>query len=165
MQGVNLNDLKCLIYFTYVSVSGPMCAEEISALKFVELCLGVVVSEISSYFTHTHIIQGVPLPTKPRNSLIILKPMKILQRNLNRSTVTGVAVNQLDDEELSIGYVQQDGATCHTSHSSMAEIQSFFGDRVISKELWPHPWTDLTPPHYFLWGYLKGRVYQTNHET
>jgi len=35
-------------------------------------------------------------------------------------------VNQLDDEELSIGYFQQDRATSHTSHASMAEIQSFF---------------------------------------
>jgi len=31
-------------------------------------------------------IQSVPLPTKPGISLIILKPMKILQRDLNRST-------------------------------------------------------------------------------
>jgi hypothetical protein len=31
-------------------------------------------------------IQGVPLPTKPGISLIILTPMEILQRNLNRST-------------------------------------------------------------------------------
>ena len=38
-------------------------------------------------------------------------------------------VNQLDDEELSTGYFQQDAATSHTSHVSMAEIQSFFGDR------------------------------------
>ena len=35
-------------------------------------------------------------------------------------------VNQLDDEELSIGYFQQDGATSHSSHASMVEIQSFF---------------------------------------
>jgi len=55
-------------------------------------------------------------------------------------------------------------ATSHTSHASMAEIQSFSGDRVISKGLWTHRSPDLTPPHYFLWGYLKGRVYQTNHE-
>jgi len=32
------------------------------------------------------IIQGVPLPTKSGISLIILKPMKILQRDLNRTT-------------------------------------------------------------------------------
>ena len=69
-------------------------------------------------------------------------------------------VNQLDDEELSIGYFQQDGATSHTSHASMAEIKSFFGDRVISKGLWPPRSPDLKPPDYFLWGYLKGRVYQ-----
>ena len=31
-------------------------------------------------------IQGVPLATEPGISLIILKPMKILQQNLNRST-------------------------------------------------------------------------------
>jgi hypothetical protein len=32
------------------------------------------------------ILQGVPLPTKPGISLIILTPMMIMQRNLNRST-------------------------------------------------------------------------------
>ena len=69
-------------------------------------------------------------------------------------------VNQLDNEEPSVGYFQQDGATSHTSHTSMAEIQSFFADRVISKELWPPCSPDLMLPDYFLWRYLKGRVYQ-----
>ena len=31
-------------------------------------------------------------------------------------------VYQLDDEEISIGYFQQVGATSHTSHAIMAEI-------------------------------------------
>jgi len=31
-----------------------MSAQEFSASRFVELCLGVVVSETSSYFKHTH---------------------------------------------------------------------------------------------------------------
>jgi hypothetical protein len=31
-----------------------MSAQELSASRFVDLCLGVVVSEISSYLTHTH---------------------------------------------------------------------------------------------------------------
>jgi len=69
-------------------------------------------------------------------------------------------VNQLNDEELSVGYFQQGGATSHTSQASMAKIQSFFGDRVISKGVWPPRSPDLTPPDYFLWKYLKGRVYQ-----
>jgi hypothetical protein len=47
----------------------------------------------------------------------------------------------------------------------MAEIQSFFGDRVISKGLWPPSSPDLTPPDYFLWGYLKRRVYQNKPRT
>jgi len=47
----------------------------------------------------------------------------------------------------------------------MAEIQSFFGDRVISKGLWPPRSPDLTAPDYFLWGYLKGRVYQNKPRT
>ena len=55
--------------------------------------------------------------------------------------------------------------TLHTSHASMAEIRSFFGDRVISKGLWPPRSPDLTPPDYFLWGYLKRRFYQNKPRT
>jgi len=65
----------------------------------------------------------------------------------------------------SIGYFQQDGATFHTSHASMAKIQSFFGDCIISKGLWRPRSPNLTPPDYFLWGYLKGRVYQNKPRT
>ena len=35
-------------------------------------------------------------------------------------------VNQLKDDELTTGYYQQDGATCHTSNASMREIERFF---------------------------------------
>jgi len=65
----------------------------------------------------------------------------------------------------STGYFQQDGTTSHTSHASMAEIKSFFGDRIISKGLWPLRSPYRTPPDYFLWGYLKGRVYQNKSRT
>jgi len=74
-------------------------------------------------------------------------------------------VNQLADKELSSGYFQQDGATSHTSHASMAEIQSFLGDRVISKGIWPSRSSDLAPPDCFLRGYLKGRVYRNKPRT
>jgi hypothetical protein len=53
MQDVNLKVLSFSIYFTCVSVSGLMYAQEIPASGFVDLCLGMVVSETSSYFTHT----------------------------------------------------------------------------------------------------------------
>jgi len=47
-------------------------------------------------------------------------------------------VNQLDEEELSIGYFQQDGATSHTSHASMAEIQSFSATASFRKDFGHH---------------------------
>jgi len=47
----------------------------------------------------------------------------------------------------------------------MAKIQSFFGGSFISKGLWTPRSPDLTPPDYFLWGYLKGRVYQNKSRT
>jgi hypothetical protein len=74
-------------------------------------------------------------------------------------------IEQLDDIELNQGYFQQDGATCHTSNASMALIQSFFDDRIISKNLWPPRSPDLTSPDFFLWGYLKERVYATRPRT
>jgi len=89
-------------------------------------------------------MQCVPLATE----------LGISNSNTNEDIATkfeifNTFVNQLDDEELSIGYFQQDGATSHISYVSMAEIQSFFGDRVISKGHWPPRSPDLTPPDYF----------------
>ena len=40
-------------------------------------------------------------------------------------------VNQLSGDELTTGYYQQDGATCHTSNVRMREIESFLKDRII----------------------------------
>ena len=73
-------------------------------------------------------------------------------------------VDQLDDE-LRNGYFQQDGATCHTSNESMAEIESFFDDRFISKALWPPRSPDLSPPDIFLWGALKQKAYANKPRT
>jgi hypothetical protein len=74
-------------------------------------------------------------------------------------------VNQLDDLELTNAYFQQDGATCHTSRRALAEIASFFQDRVVSKGLWPPRSPDLTPLDFFLWGMLKGKVYANKPST
>jgi hypothetical protein len=53
----------------------------------------------------------------------------------------------------------------HTSKASMREIHSYFGDRLISKDLWPPISPHLTPPAFFLWGLLKGRVYSSKSRT
>jgi hypothetical protein len=38
-------------------------------------------------------------------------------------------------------------------------LNDIFGDRVITDPLWPPRSPDLTPPDFFLWGYLKGKVF------
>jgi hypothetical protein len=59
MQEINTEVLQFSNYFTYVTVSNPMYGQEISASRFVELYLGLVVSEIIILLhahtrTHTH---------------------------------------------------------------------------------------------------------------
>ena len=69
------------------------------------------------------------------------------------------------DDELTTGYYQQDGATCHTSNASMREIESFFKERITSKNLWPPRSPNLTPADSFLWGLLKSKVYKNTPRT
>ncbi|GFW13514.1 uncharacterized protein TNCV_1209801 [Trichonephila clavipes] len=57
----------------------------------------------------------------------------------------------------------QDGATSHTANPVRAFlIQTFGEDRIVSRR-YRYPWTprspDLTPADFWLWGYLKYRVY------
>ena len=65
-------------------------------------------------------------------------------------------------------WFQQDGATPHTSDKSLAWLQQRFGGRLISRRCDPE-WSayspDLNPLDFFLWGYLKDRVYQNRPET
>ena len=64
---------------------------------------------------------------------------------------------------------QQDGATPHTSNVSLEYLRRYFpGNRLISRRTdnpWPAHSPDLSPPDFFLWGYLKERVYHNNPQT
>lgn len=68
-------------------------------------------------------------------------------------------------------WFQQDGATPHTACASMDWVRSHFPDRHISLKS-AVPWAphspDLSPLDFFMWGYLKDRVYAgrpaTTHE-
>ncbi|GFU33117.1 DUF4817 domain-containing protein [Trichonephila clavipes] len=57
----------------------------------------------------------------------------------------------------------QDGATSHTANPVKAFlIQTFGEDRIVSRRCrypWPPRSPDLTPADFWLWGYLKFRVY------
>ena len=59
-------------------------------------------------------------------------------------------------------YFQQDGATSHTANASMAVVRNMFPGRLISRfgdVPWPPRSPDLSTCDFFLWGYLKQRVY------
>ena len=63
-----------------------------------------------------------------------------------------------DGIDLDNVYFQQDGATCHTSHETIALLREKFPDRVISRRSdhnWPPRSCNLTPCDFFLWGHVK----------
>ena len=65
-------------------------------------------------------------------------------------------------EELNLGdiWYQQDGATAHTSRVSMSVLRERFPERLISiRGDLEWPFTRFVPLRFFLWGYLKARVY------
>lgn len=70
--------------------------------------------------------------------------------------------------QLHEAWFQQDGATSHTARQSMAAVRELFGNRVISRFgdiPWPPRSPDLSVCDFFLWGYLKSRVYTTRPRT
>ena len=65
-------------------------------------------------------------------------------------------------------WFQQDGATPHTAKHVLEWLHSMFGDRLISfktDRIWPPHSLDLSPLDFFLWGYLKHRVYAPKPKT
>ena len=58
----------------------------------------------------------------------------------------------MKEDEIDKIYFQQDGATAHTVHMSMALLHDVFADRIISKTIWPARSPDLSPPYFFFSG-------------
>jgi hypothetical protein len=56
-------------------------------------------------------------------------------------------------------YFAQDGATPHTASIVQDYLKSKLSARFIDKEKWPPRSPNLNPCDFFLWGYLKDRVY------
>jgi len=60
-------------------------------------------------------------------------------------------------------WLQQDGASAHTTQGVLFYLVETFGVRVVSKGgpvAWPARSPDLTYPDFFLWGWLKTEVYR-----
>lgn len=74
----------------------------------------------------------------------------------------------VENEGMEHYWFQQDGATAHTSGLSIDLLRRFFPNRLISKNGdidWPPRSPDSTPPDFFLWGYLKSKVYNNKPAT
>ena len=60
-------------------------------------------------------------------------------------------------------WFQQDGSPPHTARETRRFLKQHFEDRIVSlcdTIEWPPYSPDLTPPDFFLWGYLKDRIYR-----
>lgn len=83
--------------------------------------------------------------------------------------LSNFVIPQLAERSCLEGIVfQQDGAPPHTQKAARELLYSHFGDRVISRNFdfaWPARSPDLTPADYWLWGYVKSKVYSKKHET
>jgi len=64
-------------------------------------------------------------------------------------------IAQLKEDEIVKAYFQQDGATAHAAHMSMALLDDVFVGRIISKTIWPSRSLNLSPPDFFLWSVMK----------
>lgn len=65
-------------------------------------------------------------------------------------------------------HFQQDEATPHTARITMSRLREIFPGKLISKYgdiPWPPRSPDLTACDFFLWGYLKSKVYCNNPRT
>ncbi len=67
-------------------------------------------------------------------------------------------VSQLEKSELR-SWLQQDNARPHVSTNTMSFLRKFFNGCLISTNLWLLRRPNLSPLDFFVWGYLKNRVY------
>ena len=56
-------------------------------------------------------------------------------------------------------YFQQDGAAPHTANRVQNWLKEKMGKKFMDKSKWPPRSPDLNPCDFFLWGYLKQKVY------
>ena len=79
-----------------------------------------------------------------------------------RTMISDFLLPQIESNDLYDIWFQQDGATCHTARETMSLLRSHFGEQLISRlgpVSWPPRSCDITPLDFFLWGFLKSKVY------
>ncbi|XP_031357888.1 uncharacterized protein LOC116181640 [Photinus pyralis] len=74
----------------------------------------------------------------------------------------------VEEHELGDLWFQQDGATAHTARASLHVLREIFPERLVSLRGdvgWPARSPDLSICDYFLWGYLKEKVFKRRPHT
>jgi hypothetical protein len=74
----------------------------------------------------------------------------------------------VEEEELGDVWFQQDGASAHTARNSIIVLGENFPGRLVSLRGdvgWPARSPDLSIYDFFLWGYLKERVFKRRPHT
>lgn len=85
-----------------------------------------------------------------------------------RAMINDFFLPKLDELGLEDMWFQQDGATAHTAQDTIDVLKAAFPGRLISRfgDLrWPARSPDLTALDFFLWGFLKSRVYVSRPQT
>jgi hypothetical protein len=85
-----------------------------------------------------------------------------------RNMITEFLWPQLEGIDMEDMWFQEDGATCHTARETTELLQEMFPGRVISRsgdQNWPPSSCDLTPRNFFLWVFVKSRVYANKPQT
>ena len=68
-------------------------------------------------------------------------------------------IAQLTEEECEYAFLQQDGATAHTSRFPMSYVHGAFGEEpTVATGLWPPRSPGLSTCDFYLWGNLRGKV-------
>jgi hypothetical protein len=74
-------------------------------------------------------------------------------------------IGLLEEDDITYSWFQQDGANAHTANNCMELLNEIFGERVISRNLWPPLSPDLTPSHFYLWTAEKSALYRDRPRT
>ena len=69
---------------------------------------------------------------------------------------------KIEEEDIANIWYQQDGATCHTTETTLDVLRPVFKYRIISRRadvVWPPRCCDLTQLDNYLWGAAKDKCY------
>ena len=79
--------------------------------------------------------------------------------------ITVLFLPKLDDIDVANMWFQQDGVTCCTANETIQLLHKTFPSRILSRfsdQNWSSRSCDLIPLNFFLWDYLKSKVYVNN---